>query len=496
MEVNIGRARSEVVGGQPQYAHILADAMSQWRGNTPKIGGGDFRHSKNDATFVENRVMAVEMVCGPIDCVRLYHTNNLVNGGANYMITVLKLAIEDLSSMLQAEGFALPPHLIINFDNCGENKNQFMFAYTSLLVELCLFDTIEINFLMVGHTHCSVDRMFGTFSEAINSSYFIASPQALRQLLINCTPHRKVFNKEIMSVFDWKKLLQPYINKAIKYYGIPHNFKIQRYYDRAIFQYRLFCTYNWQPILPFHQARTNEDFENLQVTQVQMSPLFVVGGEDELLRNVGGDSKGTKSLLADKDRLEVVNCYSESKQILLNLEANAVHQQIRRLTEEAEGHIDLEGQSRYKTKPSEEREMLNTISQPNNNKQQGYMYWLVDGPSNLPPLRDSKPDLIYTKEMIENILQSLRTSNRASHQLENYELPPIEVSLQNNHVDINAKIMKERLLNLRNKALIITAAAKFFKNNLAPVHLGGTGRFTLNNEVGKNNSLLHIIDVH
>ena len=83
MEVNIGRARSEVVGGQPQFAHILADAMSQWRGNTPKIGGGDFRHSKNDATFVEN----------------LYHTNNLVNGGANYMITVLKLAIEDLSSM-------------------------------------------------------------------------------------------------------------------------------------------------------------------------------------------------------------------------------------------------------------------------------------------------------------------------------------------------------------------------------------------------------------
>lgn len=59
----------------------------------------------------------------------------------------------------------------------------------------------------------------------------------------------------------------------------------------------------------------------------------------------------------------------------------------------------------------------------------------------MPPLRDSKPDLIYTKEMIENMLQSLRTSNRASHQLENYELPPIEVSLQNNHVDINAKIM-------------------------------------------------------
>jgi len=215
MEVNIGRARSEVVGGQPQYAHILADAMSQWRGNTPKIGGGDFRHSKNDATFVENRVMAVEIVCGPIDCVRLYHTNNLVNGGANYMITVLKHAIEDLSSMLRAEGFDLPPNLIINFDNCGENKNQFMFAYTSLLVELCLFDTIEINFLMVGHTHCSVDRMFGTFSETINKSYFIASPIALRQLLINCLPNKIVCNKEIMSVYDWKKLLQPYINKAI-----------------------------------------------------------------------------------------------------------------------------------------------------------------------------------------------------------------------------------------------------------------------------------------
>jgi len=260
----------------------------------------------------------------------------------------------------------------------------------------------------------------------------------------------------------------------------------------------LFCTYNWLPVLPFQQARTNLDFENLQVTQVQMSPLFIVGGEEALLRNIGGDSKEIRSLISDKDRLEVVNCYSESKLILLNLEANAVHQQIHRLNEEAEGHIDSEGSARYKTKPSEEREMLNTIAQPSNNHQQGYMYWLVDGPSNLPPLRDSTADLIYTKEMVESILQSLQSNNRTSHELENLDLQLIEISLehsqrQNNHEEKNAKIKKERLLNLRNKSLIITAAAKFFKSNLAPVNLGGTGRFTLNNEAGNKNYVLLIV---
>lgn len=90
--------------------------------------------------------MAVEMVCGPINCVRLYHSNNLVSSGANYMITVLKQALEDLARMCFERGFMLPPELILNFDNCGENKNQFMFAYASILIELCFLQLFRSIF--------------------------------------------------------------------------------------------------------------------------------------------------------------------------------------------------------------------------------------------------------------------------------------------------------------------------------------------------------------
>ena len=63
--------------------------------------------------------MTVEMVCEPINCVRLYHSNILVSSGA---IKALKKALEHLARMCFDEGFALPPELILNFDNCGENK--------------------------------------------------------------------------------------------------------------------------------------------------------------------------------------------------------------------------------------------------------------------------------------------------------------------------------------------------------------------------------------
>lgn len=39
MERNINRARTEIIGHQPQVAHFLCDAISNWRGNTPKVGG-------------------------------------------------------------------------------------------------------------------------------------------------------------------------------------------------------------------------------------------------------------------------------------------------------------------------------------------------------------------------------------------------------------------------------------------------------------------------
>jgi len=481
MERNINRARTEIIGQQPQVAHLLCDAISSWRGNTPKVGGGQFRHSKSDQSFVENRVMAVEMVCGPINCVRLYHSNNLVSSGANYMITVLKQAIEDLARMCFERGFMLPPELILNFDNCGENKNQFMFAYASILIELCYFTVIQINFLIVGHTHCSVDRMFGLFSDVIGASIFIASPHSLRQLLMNSIKDRQVFNKEIISVYDWKSFLQPYINSKIKYYGIPHNFRISRYYHKAVFQYRLYSTDEWLPAKPWKDAKTMEELSHLELSDVHLMQFFVVGGENNLLRTIGADSNGTTALVTDPNRLKVINTFAEHKSLLTELESNAIHQQLQRHSDECAGFGDLNGQARYSTSKKQERAMLTEIIKKWNTEETGYMWWLIES-NDVPPYSERSPELVYTEEMVLSVMQNSSSHANSIEQIVDISLDDV---LESGTV-AKTKLKKATLLNLRNKASIITAASRAFMKNATPAVSGGDGRFILNTKLGND----------
>ena len=481
MERNIIRAKTEVIGHQPQVAHLLCDAISSWRGNTPKVGGGDFRISKADQIFIENRVMAVEMVCGPVDCVRLYHSNNLVSGGANYMITVLKQALEDLAEMLAEKGYTLPPELILNFDNCGENKNQFMFAYNSVLVELCLFKVIQINFLIVGHTHCSVDRMFGRFSDKIRAAYFIASPLALRKLLIDSI-QRPVYNKEIISVYDWKAFLQPYINNRIKYYSIPHNFRISLHYHKAVYQYRLYSNFDWLPVRPWQEDfKSSSELERREIFEVQLVPFSIVGGEANLIKTIGAEWKDPKSLLPEREQLQAINQYSAHREIFASLESNALHQQIQRHQDECNGLIDSYKYARYKTKQSEARTMLMDIVKKYNTEETGYMWWIIE-PQDYPPIYDGAPKLIYTREMVESVFNSLSTNRSTSDGVMN-------VAIDDGLYDETSSSVTSKLHQaMRN----ITAAARLFIKNSTSVAQGGMGKFKLNRDLGKLSTHLRL----
>jgi hypothetical protein len=483
MEENIHRAKSEVKGHQPQVAHLLCDAISSWRGNTPKVGGGQYRHSKGDQNFVENRVMAVEMVCGPINCVRLYHSNNLVSSGANYMITVLKQALEDLAQMCFDEGFVLPPELILNFDNCGENKNQFMFAYCSILVELCLFKVIQVNFLIVGHTHCSVDRMFGTFSDRINACKFIASPHALRHLLVTSIHDRAVFNMEIISVYDWKSFLQPYINPKIKYYGIPHNFRISLKYHKAVFQYRLYSTFKWLPVEPWKKIESIAELDSLELTEVHLRQFCVVGDEATLLSTIGAESISTDKLVNDPQKLKVISTYSAHKEVLTALESNAIHQQIQRHQDECDGYCDLEGRSRYTTNPQQGKAMLLEIMKKRNTDQAGYMWWIIE-PDNLPSYTRCAPELVYTRDMVKAVAQSALSRADIVEAIIDISLDDEVLQRPSNSDTAKSKLKKATLLNLRNKASIITTAARSFLKNAQPAASGGNERFILNPDLG------------
>ena len=55
-------------------------------------------------------------------------------------------------------------------DNCpGTNKNNYAFFFFHYLVHsLKLFEEIQVNFLIPGHTKFSPDRWFGSLKNVIN----------------------------------------------------------------------------------------------------------------------------------------------------------------------------------------------------------------------------------------------------------------------------------------------------------------------------------------
>jgi hypothetical protein len=116
-----------------------------------------------------------------------------------------------------------------------------MFTYASALVELGYFDSLEINFLIVGHTHSSIDQYFSVLSKAIAKAEFIGSPLSLQALCNNA--HKLLqpaINRQIEVYYDVSEALQPYINQKIKFFQVPHCFIFRKLGGKCIMQYKLF----------------------------------------------------------------------------------------------------------------------------------------------------------------------------------------------------------------------------------------------------------------
>ncbi len=55
-----------------------------------------------------------------------------------------------------------PKNFILQLDNTyAENKNHTVMAYVAYLVAAGVFESVQVRFLMVGHTHEDIDGYFG-----------------------------------------------------------------------------------------------------------------------------------------------------------------------------------------------------------------------------------------------------------------------------------------------------------------------------------------------
>lgn len=139
-------------------------------------------------------------------------------------------------------------------------QNKFLFTYLSLLVQEGHFRMVEVFFLIVGHTHTSIDQYFSVIARIIWMCNFLGSPISLEYLLANgdfnvsmsggkggneqgrALKSKPLLVRKLSVIYDMKTALKPLINKKLKYYPIPHQFRFEMYQGVCTMQYKMFSS--------------------------------------------------------------------------------------------------------------------------------------------------------------------------------------------------------------------------------------------------------------
>ena len=242
-----------------RYMSICIDAMDQFKTNLPYFHR--FSKKLDKVERIKNRLVGA-IVHGRKPAKFLFHVFDNISSDANLVLTIL------MNLLKRFEG-ELPPTLFLQLDNCpGENKNRFVFSSLVLLIDLGLFKTIYVNFLMVGHTHIDIDRYFSYLSEEMKASAVkqkkpVCSMEYFTELAMRAW-QTKTQQKEYASgtaeeveqrydtknppvfehldrTFDFKGLVKPHIKTNWSGHSKPRHFKIEKdaTEDHASIQYRL-----------------------------------------------------------------------------------------------------------------------------------------------------------------------------------------------------------------------------------------------------------------
>ncbi|KAJ1411534.1 hypothetical protein B484DRAFT_435569, partial [Ochromonadaceae sp. CCMP2298] len=309
----------------------------------------------------------VEVVCGPVDAVLCYHTDNLVAGGANFMVEVMRHILIDLSKLLARHDLRLPRTLHLQLDNCGENKNKEMMAFLSILIEAIYFDDIYVNFLIVGHTHTTIDQYFGVLSKTISPSKFIGSPLALQELIQNChgtASRRPLVNRQIYIVHDYKTAFAPYLNK-LKYYQVPHVFHFHRVLGKAVMKYMLFSFHTiWLPREPEVLAKSIPELMVDIVSRINLREFMLFEGRDELYRQLGLEKRTNYDQLGNRAATEHEKAIGNLHPLFVQIERDAIVQQELRFEDEALLGT-ANSRPRYRSPVAELRKVETLMAQPN-----------------------------------------------------------------------------------------------------------------------------------
>ena len=126
-------------------------------------------------------------------------------------------------------------NLLLHADNCvGQNKNNMVVQYLAWRILAGLSETVELSFMLVGHTKFAPDRFFGLFKRLFRRSLVDTMTDVVR-VVKESSPSGK--NKAQLTVtssgsrevhwIDWSQFFQHFF-KPIPGITTYHHFKVSK----------------------------------------------------------------------------------------------------------------------------------------------------------------------------------------------------------------------------------------------------------------------------
>ncbi len=113
--------------------------------------------------------------------------------------------------------------LIQHADNCsGQNKNRYNLWFLAWLVCYGHFKTIELRFLVAGHTKNTCDGVIGHIKKKFRKSEVLV-PEEMNQIIDDSSTTNSVVYCRNVRWKDWKSILS-------EFFRIPNELKINQYH--------------------------------------------------------------------------------------------------------------------------------------------------------------------------------------------------------------------------------------------------------------------------
>ena len=129
------------------------------------------------------------------------------------------------------DGRPMPKHLLVVEDSAPDNKNANRQTMMALLVKHDIFESIQLLYLLVGHTHWKVDQIFSVLSKAVKRldrglMHFDDLEGILRDTYTDWTSVRENVIREIRNIPN----LNEFFENVREEFGIRKPDLIQKYH--------------------------------------------------------------------------------------------------------------------------------------------------------------------------------------------------------------------------------------------------------------------------